>query len=157
MDDLYNVTPDADFHGDKLLLVTPWLAIPRAELQFRTSRSSGPGGQHVNKVETRVELLFDVANSPTLTEEIRVRLLDALRSWLDTDGVLHIVSDRYRSQYRNREDTIERFVALLQQALRPQKTRKPTRTPRRVHEHRLQEKKQRGDTKRLRGRGRGEE
>ncbi len=98
---------------------TPALVIPRAELQFRTSRSGGPGGQHVNKVETRVELLFDVASAPSLSEDQRQRLLVELTTWLDNDGVLHLVSDSYRSQYRNREDVLARFVLLLQHALRP--------------------------------------
>jgi len=140
---------------DSLLQITPALAIPRAELQFRTSRSSGPGGQHVNKTETRVELLFDVQNSPSLTEEQRARLLEGLRSWLDSAGELHIVSDSYRSQYRNREDTLARFVLILQHALRPRKTRRPTRIPRSVNEARLQEKKHRGETKRHREKGTG--
>jgi len=142
---------------DNYIRITPSLVIPRAELQFRTSRSGGPGGQHVNKVETRVELLFDVANSPSLDEWQRQRLLDGLQSWLDSDGVLHIVSDSYRSQYRNREDVIARFVMLLQHALRPPKLRRPTRVPRGAKEARLQEKKHRGDIKRRRGRGGGEE
>ena len=130
--------------------------IPRAELHFRTSRSGGPGGQHVNKVETRVELLFDVAASPSLLEGQRLRLLEELPTWLDGDGVLHLVSDSYRSQYRNREDVLARFVLLLQHALRPQIPRKPTRTPRRVKEARLQEKRHRGEIKRRRGK-QGEE
>ncbi len=138
------------------LIITPSLCLPREEVQFRTSRSSGPGGQHVNKTETRVELLFDVAGSPSLTEEQRSLLLDELRSWLDNSGVLHLVSERFRSQYRNREDVITRFVLLLQHALRPRIPRKKTRVPRGAHEARLQDKKARGATKRLRGRG-GEE
>jgi len=141
----------------RILQVTPRLVIPRAELRFRTSRSGGPGGQHVNKVETRVELLFDLANSPSLTDEQRQRLLEALSPWLDTNGVLHIISERSRSQYMNREDTVERFVALLRDALRPRKTRKPTRIPRSVREERLKEKKQRGEKKTLRGRARSQD
>ncbi len=100
-----------------------------------------------------MELLFDVANSPTLSEEERARLLEGLRTWLDNDGLLHLVSDSYRSQYRNREDVIARFVLLLQHALRPIVPRKATRTPRRVKEARLQEKRHRGEIKRKRGKG----
>ena len=139
------------------LRITPALVIPRAELQFRTSRSGGPGGQHVNKVETRVELLFDVASAPSLSEDQRQRLLVELTTWLDNDGVLHLVSDSYRSQYRNREDVLARFVLLLQHALRPQIPRKHTRTPRRVKEARLQEKRHRSEIKRRRGKGGGDE
>ncbi len=132
------------------LVVMPGVSIPRAELQFRTSRSSGPGGQHVNKVETKVELLFDVAGSPSLNEFVRARLLDELHSWLDSTGTLHVVSDRYRSQYRNREDVTARFVMLLQHALRPRTPRKPTRISRARKEARLQEKRQHGEIKRRR-------
>lgn len=134
-----------------ILPIVPGVVIPRAELQFRTSRGSGPGGQHVNKVETRVELLFDLANSPVLTEDVRERLRVALQPWLDSAGIVHIVSDRSRSQYRNREDTILRFVALLQHALRPQKPRRPTRKPRAANERRLAEKRVRSETKQRRG------
>ncbi|HEY3379945.1 MAG TPA: alternative ribosome rescue aminoacyl-tRNA hydrolase ArfB [Armatimonadota bacterium] len=140
-----------------MLFVTPSLSIPRAELSFRTSRSGGPGGQHVNKVETRVELLFDVANSPSMSVAQRARLLASLRTWLDSEGVMHLVADSYRSQYRNREEVVERFVTLLARALQPQKARKATRVPRGAREQRLEEKKTRSHVKRLRGRGRGDE
>jgi len=136
---------------DRLLRITPFLVIPMEELDFRTSRSGGPGGQHVNKTETKVELVFDVANSPSLTEGQRARLLEELTSWLDSTGVLHLVSSQSRSQYRNREDTITRFVALLQQSLRPQKIRKETRVSRGAKEARLESKKHRGQVKRQRG------
>jgi ribosome-associated protein len=135
-------------YQDDTLQITATLAIPRSELSFRTSRSSGPGGQHVNKTETRVELLFDVANSPSLTDDQRARLLTALKSWLDNDGLLHLVSEQSRSQFRNRADTISRFVDLVHDALRPIKHRRPTRIPRGVKEARLQDKKQRGEIKR---------
>lgn len=143
-----------EFDEGRRLRITPELAIPRSELQFRTSRSGGPGGQHVNKVETRVELLFDVAGSPSLPAPVRALLLQHLASRLDADGVFHLTSEQSRSQYRNREEAVARFVLLLQQALRPRKTRKATRIPRGVQEARLQEKRVRSATKRLRGRGR---
>lgn len=142
---------------DGVLVITPALAIPRAELRFRTSRSGGPGGQHVNKVETKVELLFDLANSPSVTEDQRATLAYALGSWLDNEGVMHVTSEQYRSQLRNREDAVTRFVSLVQQALRPRKARRPTRVPRGAHEERLHTKKARGTVKRLRGRPRGDE
>ena len=152
MDNQYYQSEDAAY-----LRITPGLIISRAELSFRTSRSGGPGGQHVNKVETRVELLFDVAHSPSLSEDQRARLLAALASRLDSEGELHLVSDRYRSQYANREDVLARFVLLLQHALRPQIPRRPTKIPRGAKESRLREKRERGEIKRRRGPGRGEE
>ena len=142
-----------DIPDERFLFITPELIMPRAELQFRTSRSGGPGGQHVNKVETRVELLFHVAASPALSEAQRECLLGALRSGVDNEGVLHIIADSSRSQYRNREEAIARLVVLLQHALRPRITRKPTRIPRGVQEHRLQEKKHRAEIKRRRSGG----
>lgn len=145
-----------DDRGD-LLEAAPGVLIPRAELRFRTSRSGGPGGQHVNKVETRVELLFDLANTTSLTDEQRARAMTALRSRLDEDGMLHIVADAHRSQYRNREEAIARFVTLLQHALRPRKVRRPTKIPRAARESRLQQKKRRAETKRLRGKFCGQE
>ncbi len=139
-----------------VLRITPYLAIPRAELSFRTSRSSGPGGQNVNKVETRVELLFDVASSPSLNEYLRQLLFVELRQWLDNEGVLHIISSEYRSQFRNREAAVERFITIVATALRPRITRRPTRVPRGAKERRLETKKLRGETKKRRS-GRGEE
>ena len=139
-----------------VLRITPYLAIPRTELTFRTSRSGGPGGQNVNKVETRVELLFDVANSPTLTDYLREILLVELRQWLDSNGVLHLISSEYRSQYRNREAALARFYTVMVNALRPRIIRRPTRIPRSINEKRLQTKKHRGEIKRQRG-GRGDE
>lgn len=147
-----HLVPDEHGLDDRLLYITPYLVIPRAELRFRTSRSGGPGGQHVNKVETKVELLFDIQQSPTLTEEQRARLLAGLTSWLDDSGVMHLISDRSRSQFRNREEALARFIQLLQYALRPQIPRKKTKKPRAVQEKRLQMKRERSEVKRLRSR-----
>lgn len=126
------------------------LAIPLAEFSFRTSRSSGPGGQHAQKSSTRVELLFDVANSPSLTDAQRTRLLERLASYIDTAGVLHLVSQSERSQLRNKEEVIARFQTLMRKALRRRKRRKPTRPTRASREQRLKKKKRRGETKKLR-------
>jgi ribosome-associated protein len=141
---------------DNRILVTSALTLSAAEVHYRTSRSSGPGGQHVNKTETRVELLFDVAGSPALTEEQRAFLLAELHPWLDTSGILHLVSERHRSQFRNRQDVLERFIALLAHALRPRTVRKPSRVPRGVREQRLRTKKHRASIKRQRSQ-RGED
>jgi ribosome-associated protein len=88
------------------VVVTQSLKIPITELQFRTSRSGGPGGQNVNKLETRVELLFDVANSPFIPEHLRRRLLSNLSSKLDSLGVLRVVAQDSRSQWNNKQFAI---------------------------------------------------
>ena len=127
--------------------ITPTLQIPTAELSHRFSRSGGKGGQNVNKVETRVELLFDVANSPSLTPWQRQRLLENLSSHLDSEGMLRLVVSEARSQYANRQAAMERFERLLRHALRPRKSRRPTRPSRASKEKRLAGKKEHGQKK----------
>lgn len=127
------------------------LTIPNDELSFEFSRSSGPGGQNVNKVSTRVTLLFDVEGSPSLTDEQRTRILGRLGTRITKAGVLRITSQRHRSQSANREAAVERFSELVREALRPRRPRRKTRVPRAVSERRLQEKKRRGKLKRGRG------
>ncbi|HZA99025.1 MAG TPA: peptide chain release factor-like protein, partial [Gemmatimonadales bacterium] len=90
--------------SDNSLLISPDLRVPLSELQYRTSRSGGPGGQHVNTSSTRVEITWNVANSPSLSPEQRTRLLQQLATRLDTDGQLRLVSSGTRSQLRNKED-----------------------------------------------------
>jgi ribosome-associated protein len=126
------------------------VSIPAAEFDFRFSRSSGPGGQHAQKSSTRVELLFDVANSPSLTDEQRARISKRLSSYLDTDGVLHLVSQSERSQWRNRQEVVERFKELMHQALKRRKKRKHTRPTAASQERRLQRKKRRSQKKKHR-------
>ena len=126
------------------------LKIPIAELQFKTSRSGGPGGQNVNKLETRVEVLFDVTNSQSIPNHIRQRLLNNLTNQLDSSGVLHVVVQDTRSQWKNKQLAIERLTDILKSALIVRKKRiatKPTHTAREV---RLRTKKARSQTKRLR-------
>lgn len=133
------------------------LAIPTAELEFRFSRSSGPGGQHVQRSDTRVELLFNVATSPSLTDEQRARILARLGNQIDGEGVLRIVSSATRSQLENREDAVRRFQALLAGALRVRKRRVPTKPSAAAREARLTEKKVRSQHKATRRKvGRGE-
>jgi ribosome-associated protein len=136
----------------ELLPINDELAIPLPELQFRFSRSSGPGGQHVQKSSTRVELYFDVLGSPSLTGEQRARLLSRLAGYIDNAGLLHLVAQSERSQLRNREDVVARFQALLRGALRRRKHRRPTRPTAASQEQRLQQKKEHGQAKQLRGR-----
>lgn len=132
------------------LPINSGLSIPLTELGFRTSRSSGPGGQHAQKSSTRVELLFDVSNSPSLSDHQRTRILEKLAGYIDTGGVLHLVSQSERSQLRNKEEVIARFQTLLRKALRRRKRRKATRPTRASKERRLKEKKRRSETKELR-------
>lgn len=128
------------------------LTIPSWELTFSFSPSGGPGGQHANKAATRVTLFYDVANSPSLTEAQRKRLLKRLDSRLDQDGILQLNAQDTRSQHRNRQIVLERFEELLREALKPRKRRRKTRPSRAANERRLREKKRRGRIKRDRGR-----
>ena len=137
--------------GEKALHITDTLSIPLSELRFRFARSSGPGGQHVNRSATRVELFFDVASSPSLTEAQRERALKALAPYIDSDGVLHLVSQTFRSQLRNREEVVERFQTLMREAMRVPKRRRPTRPSRAAQEKRLASKRHRSEIKRQRG------
>lgn len=126
------------------------LYIPLSELEFHFVRSSGPGGQHVNRSATQVELTFDVLHSPTLDDAQRQHIQTRLRNLIDKEGVLHLASQSTRSQSRNREDVIVRFQQLLYAALKPRKRRRPTRPSAAARERRLEQKKRRGTIKRLR-------
>ena len=138
--------------GQNLLFITPTLSIPLSELTFRFSRSSGPGGQHVNRSETRVELVFDVAHSPSLDEAQREQLLNRLSHLVDQEGLLHLTASESRSQYQNRERVQVRFQKLLQAAFKPRKRRRPTRPTRSSVERRLEDKRRRSASKRERRR-----
>ncbi|MFZ2489078.1 MAG: alternative ribosome rescue aminoacyl-tRNA hydrolase ArfB [Anaerolineae bacterium] len=137
---------------DEFLTINDTVFIPSSELAFRYARSSGPGGQHVQRTETKVELLFDLLHSPSLNEEQRQRALARLAGRVDTDGVLHLTSQAGRSQLDNRNDVIERFRRLLAAALKPPKARRATRPSATARAARLEAKKQRGAVKRQRGR-----
>jgi ribosome-associated protein len=133
-----------------VIVINDQLTIPDDEVSFTTSRSGGPGGQHVNKVETRVTLWFDVAGSPTLSDAQRARLLRALATRINKEGVMRLVVATARSQRANRDTAVERFCELLAAALRPRKKRRPTRPTRAAVERRLEEKRQRSQQKRRR-------
>jgi ribosome-associated protein len=137
---------------DRLLRINNEVSIPLDELRFRFSRSSGPGGQHVQKSSTRVELLFDVATSPSLTDTQRKRVLKRLSGYVDSSGTLHLVSQSERSQWRNREEVVVRFETLMRKALKRRRRRKPTRPTAASRERRLREKRRRSETKQRRGR-----
>ena len=138
--------PDTD------LQITETVAIPPTELHFQFSRSSGPGGQHVNRTASQVELTFDILNSPSLAEAQRARVLSKLKSYIDTRGVLHLTSQTTRSQHRNRAEVVERFTLLLQRALHVPKRRIPTKPSAAAKARRLGEKQRTGVIKQQRRR-----
>lgn len=142
---------------DEILYINSKLSIPWDELHYRFSRSSGPGGQHAQKTSTRVELLFDIANSPSLTEAQRAVLLGRLGSHVDSNGVLHVVSQSERSQYRNRQEVISRFESVMRQALKRRRPRRATRPSRASRERRLREKRERSKIKSWRKRVQGDD
>jgi len=132
--------------------VTRSIAIDESELVEEFVRSSGPGGQNVNKVATAVQLRFDVASSPSLPDDVRDRLVSIAGKRVTKDGVLVIEARRYRTQERNRKDARERLAALIRRAAVKPRSRKPTRPTRAARERRLEAKKQRGQRKRQRKR-----
>jgi ribosome-associated protein len=132
------------------LEVTGDVFIPRTELAIRVSRSSGAGGQHVNKTSSRVEVTWNVESSKALTEEQRETLRARLASRLSTDGLLRVVSSETRSQHRNREIAEARLAETVRKALAPRKKRKPTRRPKSADEARLATKRRHSDKKRER-------
>lgn len=124
------------------------LVLPRSELSLRATRSSGPGGQHVNTSSTRIELVWDVAASPSLDESMRATLLRRLASRLDTSGRLRLVSQAERSQFRNREEVVERLTRMIAAALVEPKVRRATKPTKGSKERRITAKKRRGALKR---------
>lgn len=130
--------------------VEPGTEIPIDELRFTASRSSGPGGQHVNKVETRVILSFDLLGSPSLSPEQKTRIQERLASRVTKTGVLRVTAQRHRSQAANRKLALERFTVLLREALVEETPRRPTKVSARAVRRRLAQKRRKGETKRLR-------
>jgi ribosome-associated protein len=137
---------------DGYLEITPSLVLPLAELDYRATRSGGPGGQHVNTSSTRIEVWWDVRASPSLTEEQRTRLVARLSRRLDGEGRLRVVASESRSQLRNREAATERLRELVASALAVPKPRKRTRPSRAAKAARLEAKRRRSALKRDRRR-----
>ncbi len=127
-------------------------SLPESELTFIASRSSGPGGQNVNKVSTRITLRFDLDASPHLTAEQKTQIRERLATRISKQGVLSVSAQRERSQSANREAATARFIELLRAALEVDAERRPTRVPRGIDRRRLKNKRQRSEIKRQRSR-----
>ena len=133
-----------------MIRVTPAIGIDESELHFDFVRSSGPGGQNVNKVATAVQLRFDAAHSPSLSEEVRRRLVRIAGKKVTTEGVLVITARRHRTQQKNRDDAVNRLVELVRRASGVPKARRKTRPTRASKQRRLVEKRWKSETKRTR-------
>lgn len=132
------------------LYVSPALSIPLAELRFKFRRSSGPGGQNVNKLNTSVELQFDFVRSAVLSDEQRQRIAEKLAARLNSTGDLSLQSERFRTQGRNRADCLDKLAALLAEALKTQPKRQKTKPSRAVQARRLDSKRRHSAKKKSR-------
>jgi ribosome-associated protein len=137
----------ADSVDDKVLFVNDTVSIPRSELDFRASRSSGAGGQHVNKTSSRIEVFWNPLSSRALTEDQRDRLRHKLATRITTEGSIRVVASDMRSQGRNKELAEERLADLVRSALLVPKKRRPTRPTRASKEARLEGKKRQSHKK----------
>ena len=135
-------------YNSAVIEIDEGIAIPEEELAFATSRSGGPGGQNVNKLETRVTLRFDLAGSPSLTAEQKEKLRERLATRITRTGVLHVSAQKHRTQAANREAALARFAELLREGLREEAPRKKTRLPTAARRRRLDEKKRQSEKKR---------
>jgi ribosome-associated protein len=133
-----------------MIKITKNIAINENEIEEQFIRALGPGGQHVNRAATAVQLRFDVANSPSLPDAVRERLVHLAGSRMTEDGVLIVEARRFRTQDRNRQDAINRLVKLIRKAARKPKTRRKTKPTRASKERRLRNKRRRSEIKRMR-------
>ena len=133
-----------------MIEITDGIFISEEVLVFKASRSGGPGGQNVNKVNTRVTLFFDVAGCEVLSDIQKQRILSRLATRADKNGIIRVVSQKFRTQKANRKAAVERFQELLREALKTKPVRKKTKVPERARRRRLEEKKRRSMLKKLR-------
>jgi ribosome-associated protein len=133
-----------------MIHVTRTISLNENEIGLQFVRSSGPGGQNVNKVATAVQLRFDAGNSPALPGDVRTRLIRLAHRRATKEGVIIIDAQRFRTQERNREDAIERLVELIRRAAEKPKPRKITKPSQAAKQRRIDSKKRRGETKRMR-------
>jgi ribosome-associated protein len=135
---------------DNSLRINSRLSIPLEEIEISFTRSSGPGGQHVNKTSTQAELAFDLAHSPSIHEQDRAWLLTRLATRIDSSGKLHVNGQSYRSQLRNKEAALEKLAAIIGNAMERPTPRRKTKPSRSAKETRLHWKKMEGEKKRMR-------
>ena len=133
-----------------MIEITDDVFIPEHELVYKASRSSGPGGQNVNKLNTRVTLFFNITQSESLSDKQRILIRKHLSSRIDKDGFIRVVSQKYRTQKANRNAALERLQKLLADALKPRPVRKKTKVPYGSKQKRLDEKKRRSRLKQQR-------
>jgi len=133
-----------------MIEITDDICISEEDLVFKASRSSGPGGQNVNKVNTRVTLFFDVAGCEVLSHIQKQRILTRLSTRADKNGVIRVVSQKFRTQKANRRSAVERLQELLRGALKTRPVRKKTKVPERARRRRLEDKRRRSMLKRQR-------
>ncbi len=148
--------PSAPISDGSSVRITRTVSIPLDELHFEFVRSGGPGGQHVNKVATRVDLVFDVRASRSLSDGQKAAVIASLGSRLGISGVLRITAQTSRSQWQNRQDVVRKFAGLLASALAPRRKRVATAPTRGSRERRRVTKERRSNIKRLRGKVRPE-